>query len=282
MEIRRNICTSNDNFITVSYTQKFFEATDTAVEIYDKYKISILLSDELNAVVKNTIITSGKNSVFFFRPDEPHFAHFTKSGIHSYVDFFIPVNFFESFPFDEKTLNFITDSSEARINYIATGINIKQRISEIAKETISVLQTEELLLDMKLLSLTLQIILLCAENYEKQKEAPLNPELPIMIIKTLNYISENYEQKITLNTLAELCNCSVAYLSRLFKKHIGSTIYNHIIATRIAHAQIMLKNGATVTESCFASGFEDCSNFIQTFKKIVGKTPYVYKNETFK
>ena len=34
-----------------------------------------------------------------------------------------------------------------------------------------------------------------------------------------------------------------------------------------SNAQIMLKENMSVTEVCFACGFDDCSNFIRTFKK---------------
>ena len=72
----------------------------------------------------------------------------------------------------------------------------------------------------------------------------------------------------------------VAYLSRLFKQYVGTSVYNYITVTRIANAQKLLKNGATVTEACFCSGFEDCSNFIRTFKKLTGETPLGYKKKT--
>lgn len=57
------------------------------------------------------------------------------------------------------------------------------------------------------------------------------------------------------------------------------TIYQYIVNIRINNAKIMLENGETVTNACYFSGFEDCSNFISTFKKIVGITPFKYKNQ---
>ena len=98
MKTEKDIKLFNDNeLISVAYTKENFETTDTDIAVYDKYKISILLSDGLNAVVGDKVISSGKNSVLFFRPDELHFGRVSRAGVHSYLDFLIPLSFFEKF-----------------------------------------------------------------------------------------------------------------------------------------------------------------------------------------
>ena len=150
-------------------------------------------------------------------------------------------------------------------------------IFETARDTIEILKSNDKNSDMKIFSLMLRIILLCSDFYEKQKHNPIDFQMPDIVTGTMMYISENYKDKLSLEKLASRANCSVTYLSRIFKQYVGITIYNYIIATRIGNAQIMLKKNASVTETCFASGFDDCSNFIRTFKKITGKTPLQFQ-----
>ena len=50
---------------------------------------------------------------------------------------------------------------------------------------------------------------------------------------------------------------------------------------RLGLAMELLKNGSSVTDACFNSGFFDCSKFISFFKKNVGMTPLQYKKNRF-
>ena len=277
MQIQKDIQPFKDSdFVSVCYNESFFDGKDTAVRIYDRYKISVLLSDGLNAVKGNTLIQSEKYTILFFRPDELHFAHFTKPGNHAYLDIFVPPSFFEKMCVPHETLCFLTDTSENRINYITE----KTKTAEMVHTAVDALKNDSPASEIKLFSVFLQILLLCGECYEKQKATPQNKNIPAVVSKTIQYISENFEQKLSLDALSESANCSVAYLSRLFKQYVGTSVYNYITVTRITNAQKLLKNGATVTEACFCSGFEDCSNFIRTFKKLTGETPLGYKKKT--
>lgn len=267
----------DDELFSVAYTKENFETTDTDIAVYDKYKISILLSEGLNAVVGDKVIKSGKNSVVFFRPDELHFGRVSRAGVHSYLDFFIPLSFFEKFYKGSEIIKFITDKSENRVNYIVFDMPHQKIIFETAIDTIEILKSNDKNSDMKIFSLMLRIILLCSDFYEKQKYNPIDFQMPDIVTGTMMYISENYKDKLSLEKLASRANCSVTYLSRIFKQYVGITIYNYIIATRIGNAQIMLNEDVSVTEVCFACGFDDCSNFIRTFKKITGKTPLQFQ-----
>ena len=278
MKIEKDIKLFDDGeLFSVAYTKENFETTDTAIAVYDKYKISILLSEGLNAVVGDKVIKSGKNSVVFFRPDELHFGRVSRAGVHSYLDFFIPLSFFEKFCKGSEIIKFITDKSENRVNYIVFDMPHQKIIYETAIDTIEILKSNDKNSDMKIFSLMLRIILLCSDFYEKQKYNPIDFQMPDIVTGTMMYISENYKDKLSLEKLASRANCSVTYLSRIFKQYVGITIYNYIIATRIGNAQIMLNEDVSVTEVCFACGFDDCSNFIRTFKKITGKTPLQFQ-----
>ncbi|MDY3304184.1 MAG: AraC family transcriptional regulator [Clostridia bacterium] len=278
MKIEKDIKLFDDGeLFSVAYTKENFETTDTAIAVYDKYKISILLSEGLNAVVGDKVIKSGKNSVVFFRPDELHFGRVSRAGVHSYLDFFIPLSFFEKFCKGSEIIKFITDKSENRVNYIVFDMPHQKIIFETAIDTIEILKSNDKNSDMKIFSLMLRIILLCSDFYEKQKYNPIDFQMPDIVTGTMMYISENYKDKLSLEKLASRANCSVTYLSRIFKQYVGITIYNYIIATRIGNAQIMLNEDVSVTEVCFACGFDDCSNFIRTFKKITGKTPLQFQ-----
>ena len=72
------------------------------------------------------------------------------------------------------------------------------------------------------------------------------------------------------------------YLNPVFKKETGSTIFQYIQAKRLCLAQLALSRGASVTEACEEAGFNDYSNFIRTFRKILGCTPGEYQKQVLK
>lgn len=283
MRIEKEVRLPNvDACFLAAYTQDVYTQRDSAVTIYDKYKISIMLTDGLAVVVNDAVIDTGKNSILFFRPDEIHFGRFFRSGLHAYLDFYIPIAFLENLMGNTDKSLFFSDTLKDRINYIVFDASGQRNLSEIAEKTIRALENQCTMSDLEIYSLMLQVVLLCANSYDIQKMHPIQNKVPEFVTKTLLYISENYGQKISLEYLAAKAGCSVTYLARSFKQYTGKTIYNHIIDTRIGNAQRLLKQGLTVTEVCYATGFDDCSNFIRTFKNMTGKTPLQFKNSFLK
>ena len=280
MIIQKNIEFPNfEEPISAAYYVKEFTGEDSEVKIYNKYKISILLSDGLAAVTKNTVIDVGKNNILFFRPDEIHFGRFLRAGLHRFIDFYIPLRFFKNVFNDTEVISFFEDRSDERVNYIIFDADTQKVVIDIARKIVNILRSEHKSGNTELFSLMLQVVILCFENYEKQKKNPQMINMPEFVTKTLLFISENYREKLSLNALAEHAGCSVAYLARIFKQYTGKTMYNHIIDVRIGSAETLLNQGYSVTDACFASGFDDCSNFIRSFKRITGKTPLQFRHD---
>jgi len=105
------------------------------------------------------------------------------------------------------------------------------------------------------------------------------PECDSLILKpALDYIKENYEEKIRLDAMSDLCNISSSYFSKLFNKCLGDNFNNYINIVRMHKACNLLTNTSLpVTIIAFDIGFEDSSYFNQVFKHILGMTPTYYR-----
>lgn len=97
--------------------------------------------------------------------------------------------------------------------------------------------------------------------------------MPSLVQETMKYIRFNISKPIQLNNLEKHLNYSGTYISTCFKRHTGVTLRNYIIDQRIMLAKEYLQQDYTVEESCELSGFNNYSNFIRTFTKIVGISP---------
>ena len=77
----------------------------------------------------------------------------------------------------------------------------KLKDSEFDKEIIKYIKNDEKSYDMKLFSFILQIILLCNDFYDAETLKPVNYKMPDMILNTMRFISENYNQKLSMKKL---------------------------------------------------------------------------------
>lgn len=265
--------------ITIIYYEYEHDRSDNAVLLYDTYKFGIHLTDGLAAVMNEKIINADNGDIFVFSPHEIHFGRFLKSGTFRHIDFYFPLNFFESFSCPCSALKYIfDDSSPDRINCIRPNPKDKTKIISLAEKIISLITEYTDENNILIFALIIEILSLCSEIYPKQKGLPETTGIPPQILNTVSYISKHYNENITLQDIAEYSNCSVTYLSRIFTKYMGLSVYKYLIEYRISQAAILLKSGSSVTDAGYSSGFGDCSNFIRTFKKSTGMSPHQYKN----
>lgn len=102
---------------------------------------------------------------------------------------------------------------------------------------------------------------------------------PPPIRKVVDHIQLNYSQKIPMTYLSELSGFTESYLSRTFKKEVGSTITQYIEILRCKKAAEMLEISQTaIQEISSYVGYEDNNYFSKVFKKQYGITPTEYRS----
>ncbi len=94
--------------------------------------------------------------------------------------------------------------------------------------------------------------------------------------KILYYIEEHLCNDINLPKLSRQFGLSVNALNSFFKKETRMTLHQFIIQRRLQLARILLKEGKSVTDTAYDTGFGDLSHFIRTFKAKTGLTPGAY------
>lgn len=92
------------------------------------------------------------------------------------------------------------------------------------------------------------------------------------------YISENCEQVITLDDIAEQFGFSTYYFSRLFKSATGYNFTEYLTLQRVKRAQLFLADSdMNITEIAFSSGFKSISSFNRAFRQFRGCAPRDYR-----
>ncbi|NLR80366.1 AraC family transcriptional regulator [Chitinophaga eiseniae] len=94
------------------------------------------------------------------------------------------------------------------------------------------------------------------------------------INKVFDYIFKNFQEEISLKTVADILPLSPAAFCRYFKARTNRTLIDFVKEVRIGHAaKLLLEKKHNVTEACYQSGYNNLSNFNKHFKEVKGLSP---------
>ncbi|WP_047013903.1 AraC family transcriptional regulator, partial [Paenibacillus sp. IHB B 3415] len=112
----------------------------------------------------------------------------------------------------------------------------------------------------------------------QMQQQGLEPVQPDPLAQVLRYMQEHYREPVTLDLLAELFDCSVSYLSKLFKSRMKASpirVLTHIRMEKAA--DYLLQSGLTLQEVAERTGYPDAHTFSRNFKKRYGLPPALFK-----
>ena len=98
------------------------------------------------------------------------------------------------------------------------------------------------------------------------------------IKKILSYIEENYQNKITLNDIAGHIHLCESECTRLFKRHMNTTLFAFLQEYRIERSLEFLQDDQPVSAVADKAGFSDPNYYSKVFAKIKGCSPREYRN----
>lgn len=110
----------------------------------------------------------------------------------------------------------------------------------------------------------------------ERTENPLYQRYVEPIIKE---IETNYREKLTVADLSRKVYVTQQYLSRLFRRFLGCSVYEYVTSFRISKARELLLSRPEMEVQHVAqkTGFEDASHFIAVFRKLTGMTPMGFR-----
>jgi AraC-like DNA-binding protein/mannose-6-phosphate isomerase-like protein (cupin superfamily) len=100
--------------------------------------------------------------------------------------------------------------------------------------------------------------------------------------RAMEYIEEHFTESITLEEISKKCEMSPNYLSAVFKRIVGISLWDYILSKRIGYALelLSLPERENILETALKCGFNNTANFNKFFKKQVGTTPSQYRSKS--
>ena len=124
-------------------------------------------------------------------------------------------------------------------------------------------------------SLLDEICQLYKSQLKDAKKLVINPSLK----RTLDYIDQNYMNRLTLENVAQHVFLNKTYISQMFMKYLGVNFVSYLESVRINKAQELLQSTEkSVTKIAEETGYASQSYFTKAFKKRVGMTPLQYRS----
>lgn len=94
----------------------------------------------------------------------------------------------------------------------------------------------------------------------------------------IDYIENNYSQKITNSSISQHFNYHPNHLNRIIKQYTGVTLHQYIQNYRISRAiELLSSTNLTTAQISEQVGFDTPQHFCIVFKKITDKQPSAYR-----
>ena len=242
-----------------NFTVKISKDNSFPLHLHREVEIFFVLDGELEMTIGNQTFLLQKNmlSVSF-----PNIAHQTFTPVHSTSLMLI---------FEPELLpDFYTDLSSFRPEFpFLTEISYDSpaffSLSELTKSA-SFHQDDRLLKGF--LS-----ILLCS-LFEHFRLLPVQLEEMDLCQKIADYMHHHYTESISLTQLAQSLGYSKFHISHVLNDSFGCSFNTYLNQLRAEYAMGLLTHSdISVTDACYASGFNSIRTFYRVFGQVYGKTP---------
>ena len=279
---------TEDNYFTYAY---YHDKTQYPLLMHkhDYYEINIITNGVGRHYIENNSADAQTGSVFVIPPNIMHgyfagpdleifhlalsksFMNKFSKELHSLENFSM---LFEIEPILRKALNeeFFLQLNETEMSNLLPELNNLIDCEKTRYTGITTLKNAK--------SLSIIGSLTCL--YSQKKSAIYKRTQPVTknLVDGVNFIHENYMDKIHMQDLADLCFMSYSTFARNFKKIFNVSPSDYIIKLRIENAKLLLKNSdKSISEIAQDCGFFDLSHFSHYFYKFEKTTPMKYRKK---
>ena len=127
--------------------------------------------------------------------------------------------------------------------------------------------------DERITAALISLIMEICGAFDKKDESLFCENDMDISVKFVDYINRHLFEQINLESLAAEFYISSSQLERVFKRSIGTPVWEYIIIKRLMSARNMLSDGYSAQIAAQRCGFSDYSAFYRAYKKQFGTSP---------
>lgn len=141
------------------------------------------------------------------------------------------------------------------------------------------LKADEPCAEIKLKSLLLDIFYIYMKNsIISEGQKPISKSALLYVLRSIEYIHDHYQEKLTLTDLAQCAYMSNEYYTRVFMKYMGCRPFVYINNYRINQSvSLLLDTDMSIIDIAMNCGFTTVSYYNLRFREIMDCTPTEYR-----
>lgn len=279
------VCVQTDTFFscndlnpTVYFVSKQKRVKECIYHEHDFPQLSVILSGNGKYVIDDVVYDVEAGDVLFFDAKVRH--HNVVTNVKEpMVEFFVG---FSDIHFQGTPENSIDFGVYPKIMHMKP--HMKQEVNKICYEMIAEYQSgqlgKEFMVKAYMTQLLVHVVRGLTMNIKKTEVEQFETYNRSYAVKRIiNYLNENYEQRISLEQIAHNMYLSPVYISKIFKEETGESPINYLIKIRLERAKEILqtRNNRSIKSIAKEVGYDDVYHFSKLFKKYYGISPLYYK-----
>jgi AraC-like DNA-binding protein len=273
-QIQKLTLSGHSSFVADRFITPYFE---TPWHYHPEYEIVLIIEGRGKRFIGNHVSDYEVGDLCLLGPNLPHL--FRKENANA-IGGSLVIHFKEEFA--GKEFGLIPEMQKIRIflNKSRMGIQLNGRTKDlISKQMIRLTDLQ----GMERLICLLELLSEAADSDEY--ELLSSPEIigqnsrdNDRLNNVFDYVMRNFRNEINMHEIASLANMSYSGFCRYFKNRTKKNFSHFVNEIRIGYAcKRLMETDSSVGMICFESGYNNMTNFIDQFKKIVKSTPYTFK-----
>lgn len=241
------------------------------------FEITYVISGKGIARANGIPTQISQNELFISLPNETH--EIISDSVEPLRYYFIAFNFkqdsqFHNILYQEKIIKLNAHSRIAKSSVI--GSSFAELISQLENPN----EYSNLKFQLLCKVLAVNVIQIYKKIYTKNYNSPIINNDQVLYHKIISFIDNNLTKIDKLSDIAEYLNYNYVYISRIFKKKFGKTIYTYFSDKKLELAKQLITNSdMSLTEISTHLNYSSIFVFSRIFKNKYGISPNSYREK---
>lgn len=252
--------------------------------IHDHFELVYMKRGEAVFLIESSQVKLGPNNVVLIKPNRTHKLLVKSKGGCEFIVLSFRLVDMENTGISKTSMEDFIDFVEGEQTGACLALKVGQRnemvqlLNRIVDERNSKSPDSDFLIHLLVMELFVHLsraLRIEWENSMKDK----TPKLKELIKISVNYISLNYEQDLTLGDIANYIYLSPSYFAKVFREEMKQSPINYLLRLRIEKAkELLAKTDMMIGDIALDVGFSNHQRFNEIFRKFTKMTPTTYRN----